>query len=151
MVRKLELQTFRKWECFTCILRPARWLLPASSCSVYLVPSTTTASGATYPTYTSGSSYKYSGNGYVGSIIINPATQSSNVVDEILPGIIIPAGFFKCILVNNTGVTLPTSGNTLDLYPTATSTKKWFFRFGAIRFFIRLVLRRELTGLILRQ
>ena len=92
----------------------------ASSCAVYLVPSTTTASGATYPTYTSGSSYKYSGNGYVGSIIINPATQSANVVDEVLPGIIIPAGFFKCILVNNTGVTLPTSGNTLDLYPTQT-------------------------------
>lgn len=91
-----------------------------SSCAVHLVPSTTTASGATYPTYTSGSSYKYSGNGYVGSISINPATQSSNVVDEILPGIIIPAGFFKCILVNNSGVTLPASGNTLDLYPTPT-------------------------------
>lgn len=92
----------------------------ASSVAVYLVPSSTTASGATYPTYTSGSSYKYSGNGYVGSILINPATQSSNVVDEVLNGIIIPAGFFKCILVNNTGVTLPATSNTLDLYPTPT-------------------------------
>lgn len=92
----------------------------ASSVAVYLVPSTTTASGATYPTYTSGSSYKYSGNGYVGSININPATQSSNVVDEVLPGIIIPAGFYKAILVNNSGVTLPASSNTLDLYPTPT-------------------------------
>lgn len=90
----------------------------SSSVAVYLVPSTTTATGATYPTYTSGSSYKYSGNGFVGSININPATQSANVVDEVLPGIIIPAGFFKAILVNNSGVTLPSSGNTLDLYPT---------------------------------
>lgn len=92
----------------------------ASFVSVYLVPSSTTATGATYPTYTSGASYKYSGNGFVGNIAINPATQSANVVDEVLPGIIVPAGFFKCILVNNTGVTLPASGNTLDLYPTPT-------------------------------
>lgn len=89
-----------------------------SSVKVFLVPSTTTASGATYPTYTSGASYKYSGNGYVGSIPINPQTQSANVVDEILPNIRIPLGFFKAILVNDTGVTLPGSGNTLDLYPT---------------------------------
>lgn len=92
----------------------------ASSVAVYLVPSTTTASGATYPTYTSGTTPKYSGNGYVGSVLINPATQSANVVDEVLPGIIIPAGFYKAILINNSGVALPASGNTLDLYPTPT-------------------------------
>ncbi len=95
-------------------------LTAASSVAVYLVPSSTTASGATYPTYTSGTTPKYSGNGYVGSINLNPATQSANVVDEVLPGIIIPAGFFKCILINNSGVALPASGNTLDLYPTPT-------------------------------
>jgi hypothetical protein len=92
----------------------------ASSLAVYLVPSSTTASGATYPTYTSGATPKYSGNGYVGSININPATQSANVIDEVFPGIIIPTGFFKCILINNSGVALPASGNTLDLYPTPT-------------------------------
>ncbi len=86
---------------------------------VYLVPSTTTASGATYPTYTSGAAPVYSGNGFVGNININPKTQAANVVDEILPGIIIPAGFFKCILINNS-LALPASGNTLDLYPTPT-------------------------------
>lgn len=90
----------------------------ASSVAVYLVSSTTLASGATYPTYTSGTTPKYSGNGFVGSIQVNPATQSANVVDEILNGIIIPAGFYKAILINNLGVALPASGNTLDLYPT---------------------------------
>ena len=89
----------------------------ASVVNVYLVPSSTTASGATYPTYTSGATPKYSGNGFVGTIALNPQTQSANVVDEVLPGIIIPAGFFKCILINNS-VALPASGNTLDLYPT---------------------------------
>lgn len=92
----------------------------ASSVAVYLVQSSTLASGATYPTYTSGTTPKYSGNGFVGSIQLNPATQSANVVDEILPGITIPAGFYKCILINNSGVALPASGNTLDLYPTPT-------------------------------
>lgn len=90
----------------------------ASSVAVFLVPSTTTASAATYPTYTSGTSFKYSGNGYVGQININPTTQSANVVDEVLPNIIIPAGFYKTILVNRAGLALPASGNTLDLYPT---------------------------------
>lgn len=88
--------------------------------SVYLVPSSTTASGATYPTYAAASPAIYSGNGFVGNIAINPKTQSANVVDEVLPGIIIPLGFFKCILINNSGVALPASGNTLDLYPEPT-------------------------------
>lgn len=93
----------------------------ASRLDVFFVPSSTTASGATYPTYTSGSSYKLSeGNYLVGSIFINPATQSANVVDEVLPNVQIPLGFFKTIIVSHAGVTLPASGNTLDLYPTPT-------------------------------
>lgn len=86
----------------------------ASYVSIYLVPSITTLSGGTYPNYTSGASPIYSGNGFVGNININPKTQSANVVDEILPGIIIPLGFWKTILINNTGVALPASGNTLN-------------------------------------
>lgn len=93
----------------------------ASYVDVFLVPSTTTASGATYPTYTSGSSFKLAQANYlVGSIAVNPATQSANVVDEVLPNVRIPLGFFKAILVSHLGVTLPGSGNTLDLYPTPT-------------------------------
>lgn len=93
----------------------------SSYVKVFLVPSTTTASGATYPTYTSGSSYKLAESNYLaGTIYINPATQSANVVDEVLPNVIMPAGFFKTILVNQSGVTLPSSGNTLDFYPTPT-------------------------------
>lgn len=88
---------------------------------VFFVPSTTTASGATYPTYTSGASYKLAESNYfVGNIYINPATQSANVVDEVLPNIIMPCGFFKTIVVNSSGVPLPASGNTLDFYPTPT-------------------------------
>ncbi len=88
---------------------------------VFFVPSTTTASGATYPTYTSGSSYKLAESNYLAGVIyINPATQSANVVDEVLPNVTMPAGFFKTILVSQAGVTLPSSGNTLDFYPTPT-------------------------------
>lgn len=91
----------------------------ASFVKVFLVPSTTTASGATYPTYTSGSSYKLAESNYlVATIALNPATQSSNVVDEVVPNVVLPLGFYKAILVNKTGVTLPASGNTLDFYPT---------------------------------
>ncbi|HKU64435.1 MAG TPA: hypothetical protein VJQ06_05205 [Rhizomicrobium sp.] len=93
----------------------------SSYVKVFFVPSTTTASGATYPTYTSGSSYKLAESNYLAGVIyINPATQSSNVVDETLPNVIMPAGFFKTILVNQAGVMLPASGNTLDFYPTPT-------------------------------
>lgn len=88
--------------------------------SVYLVPSITTLTGGTYPTYASGTTPKYSGNGWVGNININPATQSANVVDEILPGIIIPLGFFKTILISSAGVTLPATGNTLNAILTPT-------------------------------
>lgn len=92
----------------------------ASYVSVYLVPSITTLTGGTYPTYTSGATPSYSSNGFVGNIYINPKTQSANVVDEILPGIIIPLGFFKTILISSAGVTLPASGNTLNAILTPT-------------------------------
>lgn len=92
----------------------------ASYVSVYLVPSITTLTGGTYPTYVSGTTPFYSGNGFVGNINISPHTQSANVVDEVLPGIIIPLGFWKTILINNTGVALPASGNTLNAILTPT-------------------------------
>jgi hypothetical protein len=59
-------------------------------------------------------------NYLAGVIYVNPATQSSNVVDEVLPYVTMPLGFFKTILVSQLGVTLPSSGNTLDFYPTPT-------------------------------
>jgi len=90
----------------------------ASMVKVFLVPSDDTA-GGNYPTYTSGASYKLAESNYlVGVISINPATQSANVVRETLPYVPIPLGKFKAILVSNAGVTLPSSGNTLNLYPT---------------------------------
>ena len=86
---------------------------------VFFVPSITTASGAVYPTYTSGASYKLAENNYrVARIDINPATQAANVVDEVAFNIMRPLGFHKTILVNHTGVTLPATGNTLNFYPT---------------------------------
>jgi hypothetical protein len=86
---------------------------------VFFVPSITTASGATYPTYTSGASYKLAENNYrVARIDLNPATQAANVVDEVAFNIIRPLGFHKTILVNHTGVALPASGNTLSWFST---------------------------------
>lgn len=92
--------------------------------AVYLVSSTTpNAAGGAYPTYTSGTTPIYSKNGFVGNININPQTQSSNVVDETYPGIVVPAGYFKTILISaaGTGLSLPaTANNTLILYTTPT-------------------------------
>lgn len=86
---------------------------------VYLVPSVDLASGSAYPTYTAGASFKLTEPNYLAGVIyVNPATQASNVVDEVLPNIIMPPGFFKTILVSKLGVTMPASGNTLDFYPT---------------------------------
>lgn len=79
--------------------------------------------GSTYPTYTSGASYKLAESNYlVGTIALNPTTQSSNVVDEWLEGVFIPAGKFKAVLVYVGGGagTWPASGNTLDIFPTPT-------------------------------
>jgi hypothetical protein len=82
---------------------------------VFFLPSN---AGATYPTYTSGASYKLAEPNYlVGLVYVNPATQSANVVDEWLDNVYIPLGKFKTVLVSSLGVTLPASGNTLNLYP----------------------------------
>ena len=93
-------------------------LVAGSFCKVFLLSSN---AGATYPTYTSGAVYKLSESNYlVGSIFLNPATQSANVVDEWLEGVFLPAGKFKTVLVYVGGGagTLPSTGNTLDIYPT---------------------------------
>lgn len=92
-----------------------------SSVSVFFVPSKTTVAGAAYPTYTSGASFKLATQNYLAGVIyINPTLQVANVVDEVLPNVIIPLGAFKTILVSNLGVTMPAAGNTLSLYPTPT-------------------------------
>lgn len=94
----------------------------ASYMSIYLVPSITPgAASGTYPNYTSGSSYKLALQNYwVGDIFVHPATQSSSVVEETLPNVMIPSGYFKTILVNNTGLTLPAASNTLSFFGTPT-------------------------------
>jgi len=75
--------------------------------------------GTNYPTYTSGASYKLAETQYLAAIInVNPATQSANVVYETYDNARIPQGFFKTVLVSSLGVTLPSSGNTLNLLPT---------------------------------
>ena len=83
---------------------------------VYFV---TSSDGTNYPKYTSGSSWKLAiGNYHAASIAIHPATLSSEAIYEVCREVRIPSAKFKVVLVNNTGVTLPSSGNTLKLYPT---------------------------------
>lgn len=55
----------------------------------------------------------------VGTIALYPATLSTEVIYEGVLGVRIPNVPFKVALENLTGVTLPASGNTLDLYPQA--------------------------------
>lgn len=87
----------------------------SSYVAVYFLPST---DGTNYPKYTSGASWKLAGNYLAGIINIHPATLSAEAIYEGLTQVIIPDAKFKVVLVNNTGVTLPASGNTLKLYPT---------------------------------
>lgn len=88
---------------------------------VLFVPSTTTASGGIYPTYTSGTTPFVASQNYdAAAIWLNPTTQSANVVNEVATNVIMPAGFFKAVLINNSGLALPGTGNTLDFYPTPT-------------------------------
>lgn len=85
---------------------------------VFFLPSN---AGSTYPTYTSGASYKLAESNYlVGTLNLNPTTQSANVLDEWLEGVFIPAGKFKAILVyvGAGASTWPASANTLDIFPT---------------------------------
>lgn len=86
--------------------------------SVLFFPSTTLASGATYPSYTAGTtgSYKVGLSNYVvANIAIRPTSAAQ---DEVFFGVPMPLGFFKVALINHAGVALNASGNTLDLYPT---------------------------------
>lgn len=87
----------------------------ASFMSVYFLPST---DGTNYPKYTSGASWKLALNYLAGTIAIHPATLSAETIYEGVTGVLIPDAKFKVVLVNNSGVTLPASGNTLKLYPT---------------------------------
>ena len=89
----------------------------ASFVKVFFLP--LLSDGTNYPTYTSGASYKLAEQNYlVGIININPATQSANVVRETLDRVYVPQGTWKTVLVSVAGVTLPSSGNTLNLLPT---------------------------------
>ena len=87
-------------------------LTTASFVSVYFVPA---LDGTNYP--------KLSGNNlaeanyFVGNIRFYPATLSAEVIYEGLQGVPIPNVPFKTVLKNSLGVTMPASGNTLDLYP----------------------------------
>lgn len=88
----------------------------SSYVDVYFV---TSADGTNYPKYTSGASWKLAlGNYHAASIAIHPATLSSEAIYEVCREVRIPSAKFKVVLVNNTGVTLPASSNTLKLYPT---------------------------------
>ena len=96
-------------------------LTASSYIKVFLVPTITTLTGGTKPTYTSGSSYKLAESNYLAGVIyLNPTTQSANVVDEVLPYVNVPLGFFNTILVSQLGVTMPSSGNTLNAVLTPT-------------------------------
>lgn len=89
-------------------------LTATSFVAVYFVPA---IDGTNYP--------KLSGNNVaranyrVATIALYPATLSSEVIYEGILNARIPNAPFKVVLENLTGVTLPASGNTLDLYPQA--------------------------------
>ena len=106
-VGRLELKIASNSSAFTT----------ASFVKVFFLP--LFSDNTNYPTYTSGSSYKLAEANYLAATInINPATQSSNVVYECVDYVGIPQGQWKTVLVNVSGVTLPASGNTLNLIPT---------------------------------
>ena len=87
-------------------------LTTSSFVTVYFVPA---LDGTNYP--------KLSGNNlaetnyFVGNIRFYPGTLTTEVIYEGLQGVPIPNAPFKTVLKNSLGVTMPASGNTLDLYP----------------------------------
>lgn len=88
----------------------------ASYVDVYFV---TSPDGTNYPKYTSGGTWKLaSANYFAARIWIHPATLSSEAIYETVRRVAVPSAKFKVVLVNGTGVTLPSSGNTLKLIPT---------------------------------
>jgi hypothetical protein len=92
----------------------------SSLCNIYFLPTTTTA-GATYPTFTGGTTPILARSNYlVGSISLFPGTLSAAVLDEVLTDVEMPLGIFKCVLeyVGGGAGALPATGNTLDIFPT---------------------------------
>lgn len=95
-------------------------LTASSLVNIYFLPTTTTA-GSTYPNFTSGVSPVLARSNYlVGTIALFPTTLSASVLDEQLTDVEIPLGIFKCVLeyIGGGAGTWPSSGNTLDIYPT---------------------------------
>lgn len=86
----------------------------ASFVAVYFVPA---IDGTNYPKL-SGANLARS-NYRVGTIALYPATPSAEIIYENVRGVLIPNAPFKVVLENLSGVALPASGNTLDLYPQA--------------------------------
>ena len=93
--------------------------IPQSYVRVFFLPA---IDGTHYPTYTSGASYKLADGNYLAATMsVNPVTQSANVVYESVGLVVIPPGKYKAALASALTVTMPASGNALDLYPTPTS------------------------------
>jgi len=90
----------------------------SSFVSIYFLPSD---GAGNYPNYTNGAAPKLAVNNYwAANISIHPVTQSASVVRETVPYVAIPPFKFKTVLINNSGVTLPATGNSLDLWPAPT-------------------------------
>ena len=89
-------------------------LTATSFVAVYFVPA---IDGTNYPKL-SGSNLARA-NYRVGTIALYPATLSAEVIYEGVLSVRIPNVVFKTVLENLSGVALPASGNTLDLYPQA--------------------------------
>ncbi len=86
----------------------------ASFVVVYFVPA---IDGTNYPKLSGANLAKP--NYRVGTIALYPAAPSAEVIYENVRGVMIPNAPFKVVLENQSGVALPATGNTLDLYPQA--------------------------------
>jgi len=107
------------WQMADLFLTIASNSSAFTAASYFNVAFLTKFDGTNYPTFTSGSSFKLALQNYLaGSIWINPATQSANVVYEGILRVLLPSTYFKTVLINQSGITLPSSGNTLVMYPT---------------------------------
>ena len=85
--------------------------------NIYLVPSSTTAAGATYDSFHSAAASNLQ-NYLAATVYINGATAAQDIT---FPYVTIPLGFFKALAL--TGGSCPTLAgtlNTVDLYPTPT-------------------------------
>lgn len=110
-----------KWQLGDLNLKLASSSLAFTAASYLSVYFVITADGTNYPKYTSGASWKLASNYLAANIRIHPATLAAEVIYEAVRGVLIPSAKFKTVVVNNSGVTLPATGNTLDLVPTPES------------------------------